>query len=240
MKKFRIIVLATLVVTLIPFLQSCLDSGNDNDDYFVTCPDGGKLAIGTVIVPDPAASRNFYFALDEGIKVFPGDTTAIRSFQPKDGQRVFIGYLKNEVEIPGYEINGRIFTIENILTKEIIPLTAETADSIGDDRINVTTHSLTNEYLTIECQYFSSQNANKKHMLNLVENKTIDKEEEDGYILLEFRHNAFKDEPLKIGPSIVSFRLTHIAEKMKEAKGVKVRVNTINDGVKSLQIDFKK
>lgn len=63
-------------------------------------------------------------------------------------------------EKPGYE-NGKIFTIEDILTKEIIPLTEATADSIGDDRINVTAHALTKDYLTIEYQYLGSMNENK-------------------------------------------------------------------------------
>lgn len=97
-------------------------------------------------------------------------------------------------EKPGYE-NGKIFTIEDILTKEIIPLTEATADSIGDDRINVTAHALTKDYLTIEYQYLGSMNENKKHMLNLVQNEITGPIKDDGYIYLEFRHNAFNDSP---------------------------------------------
>ena len=123
--------------------------------------------------------------MDNGDNVLPADTADIRNrkYTVAEGQRVFVGYLQMGEEKPGYE-NGKIFTIEDILTKEIIPLTEATADSIGDDRINVTAHALTKDYLTIEYQYLGSMNENKKHMLNLVQNEITGPIKDDGYIYL--------------------------------------------------------
>ena len=185
MRKFKLVTF-TLILALLPILQSCLD--NEDNDYWVTCPPGGILAIGTMKMPNADTPRDFFIALDNGNNVFPADTADIRNWKytVAEGQRVFVGYVKMEgEEKPGYE-NGKIFTIEDILTKDIIPLTEATADSIGDDRINVTAHALTKDYLTIEYQYLGSMDENKKHMLNLVQNEMTDPVEDDGYICLEF------------------------------------------------------
>mgnify|MGYP005929920619 FL=1 len=237
MRKFKLVTF-TLILALMPILQSCLD--NEDNDYWVTCPPGGVLAIGTMKIPNADTPRDFFIALDNGNNVFPADTADIRNWKytVAEGQRVFVGYVKMEgEEKPGYE-NGKIFTIEDILTKDIIPLTEATADSIGDDRINVTAHALTKDYLTIEYQYLGSMDENKKHMLNLVQNEITGPVEDDGYICLEFRHNAFDDSPSKLGSSLVSFKLANIADLLPTAKGIKLRVNTIYDNIQYITIDI--
>lgn len=236
MKKFSILAWIIILVTLIPVLQSCLDT--DDDNYLVTCPEGTQLALGTVIVPDANSPREFYFALDKGITVFPGDTTTFNNYKVKDGQRAFIGYLPKMEPIEGYDINAIIYSVEDILTKNIIPLTEETADSIGNDGINLTAYLINKDYLTLEYQYLGSMNANKKHMLNLVVNQTDNKDREEGYICLEFRHNAFDDTPLSPVNGIVSFKLNNIREEMKDKKGLKIRVPTVYDGVQDYKVNF--
>lgn len=236
MKKFKLIALIALLICATPMFQSCLDT--DNDNPWVTCPEGGLLGIGTVKVPDANVPRDFYFTLDNGVKLFPGDTTAVKNYSIANDQRVFVGYLRMDEPIAGYDVNGRIFSIENILTKEIIPLTEETADSIGNDGINLTTRIINEEFVTFEYQYLGSMNDNKKHMLNLVENRTDSKDSEEGYVCLEFRHNAFNDIPLKSGPGIVSFKLEKIKEQMKDKKGIKIRVKTIYDGIQDYKVEF--
>lgn len=235
MKKIKFIALAALL-SIAPIFQSCLNT--DNEDLLATCPEGGILSIGTVKVADANMPRDFYFALDNGAKLFPGDTTLVKNYTPINNQRVFVGYLKMDAPISGFDVNGRIFSLENILTKDIIALTKENADSIGNDGINITTKILNEEFLTIEYQYLSSMDQNKKHMLNLVENLTETKDSEEGYVCLEFRHNAFGDALLKAGPGVVSFKLENIREQMKDKKGLKIRVKTIYDGVQDHKIDF--
>lgn len=235
MKKFKLIALAALL-SITPLLQSCLNT--DDTDMIVTCPDGGLFAMGTVKVPDANTPRDFYFALDDGAKLFPGDTTLVKNYTPTDNQRVFVGYLKMEEPISGFDVSGKIFSLENILTKDIIALTEENADSIGNNGINLTTRILNADFLTIEYQYFGSGDKNKLHMLNLVENLTDTKDSEEGYICLEFRHNAFDDAPLKAGLGVVSFKLENIKDQMKGKKGLKIRVKTIYDGVQDYKVDF--
>lgn len=236
MKTLKQLALAVLLISTTSILQSCLNT--EDQDMIVTCPEGGVLAIGTVKVPDADMPREFYFALDNGVKLFPGDTTAIKNYPIIDNQRVFVGYLRMEQPISGYDINGRIFSIENILTKGIISLTKENADSIGNDAINLTTRILNEDFLTLEYQYFGSGDKDKKHMLNLVENLTDTKDTDKEYVCLEFRHNAFNDALLKAVPGVVSFKLENIKEQMKGKKGLKIRVKTIYDGVLDYKVNF--
>ena len=59
--------------------------------------------------------------------MYPSDTTYIHNYTVNDDQRVFIHFLPLEESIPGYKYNVKLIQIEDILTKDIIPLTEETA-----------------------------------------------------------------------------------------------------------------
>lgn len=234
MKKYKLMVLAALV-SISPLLQSCLDTDDNLTSYF---PDNGKLAIATVKVPDKDTPRDFFFALDSGDKLIPSDTTAIKNFPAINDQRVFVGYVKNNEPMGENILSGIIFSVEDILTKNIIPLTTATADSIRDNEINVTTYWVKDNFLTIEYQYLGSANPDKKHMLNLVQNQTTEPTADDGYVHLEFRHNAFDDQTLKTVPGIVSFKTDSIADQLTGKKGFKLRVKTIYDGIQYFKVDF--
>ena len=78
-------------------------------------------------------------------------------------------------------------------------------------------------------------------MLNLVINQTKQASaSEDDYLTLEFRHNAYDDEPRTLGWGVVSFRLKEIANQLAGKKGLKIIVNTIYDGKQTYTVDLKK
>ena len=161
MKKLRFYsVVFTFALLIIPMLQSCLNDDDENR--------GTRFTIGTIEV---IGEKEYFFNLDDGDKMYPSDTTYIHNYTVENNQRVFIHFLPLEEDIPGYDYNVKLIQLENILTKDIIPLTEETADSIGNDRINATSLWITGNYLNIEHQFFHSNNPDKKHMLNLVKMK---------------------------------------------------------------------
>ena len=140
-----------------------------------------------------------------------------------------------------FAYNVKLIQLENILTKDIIPLTEETADSIGNDRINATSLWITGNYLNIEHQFFHSNNPDKKHMLNLVINEASTGEnDKPDYVNLEFRHNAYNDSQLTLGTGLASFKLDNIAEQLKEKKGLNIRVKSLYEGERFMTIDIKK
>jgi len=230
MKRLSLYLMASAFLLLGSLaLQSCLnDWDSDSNNSYLT--------IGTLKI---IQGKDYYFNLDDGNKMYPGDTTYVHNYPLVDGQRTFIHYRPLDEKISGYEYNAQIFEIENILTKEIIPLTAATTDSIGDDPIDVTDIWITGNYLNISYQLYHSNNADKKHMLNLVVNQTTTPSAIDaGYVDLEFRHNAYNDAQRVVSSGVVSFKLDAIANQLTGKKGVKIRVKTIYDGIRYTTIDF--
>lgn len=226
MKKLSFIAV-TMMLALVPALQSCLD--DDGPSY-------SDLAIATI---RQIEGKEYYFSLDDGKKMYPGDITAVQHYPFVDGKRAFVSFNRLEEKVPGYDYNIQVERIDSILTKDIIPLTEETADSIGDNRINVTYRWVAQGYLNMEYQFYGTRNPNKRHMLNLVHNQDTELVDEDGYINLEFRHNSFEDNGGFLGEGLVSFKLDKVAEEMKTAKGLRIRVKTIYDGEKFYNIDFE-
>lgn len=231
MKKFKttLYVLLLLFVTT-PLLQSCLDDFDDDER--------SSLTIGTLRIID---GKDYYFALDEGTKMYPGDTAYINNYTLVEGQRAFVYFNLLDEKMEGYDYNAKINHIENILTKDIYSMPAEKADSIGDDRINVTNIWFTGDYVNIQYQLYHSASADKKHMLNLIVNEASDgTNDKEGYITLEFRQNAFDDTPRTPGAGIVSFKLDNIADRMEGKQGLNIRVKTLYDGERYMTVDFEK
>lgn len=221
MKKLKTLFLF-LILTLIsaPFLQSCLD---DNDVVYY-------LAIATIRTTE---GNDRYFTLDDGEKMHSQQTTFGTL---EDGQRVYVYFDMLDEKVDGYEYNITVKGIEKILTKERFVMDEETVDSIGDDKINITQIWFGDGYLNIKFQFRGTRNPEKLHMVNLVQNTIKEaNEEEEGYISLEFRHNAYSDRRTEVLNGIVSFKGPFTAEDMK---GLKVRYNSIYDGVKHVKIDF--
>lgn len=230
MRKLKITSAAFLLLLVtMPLLQSCLDDW-DNDDR-------SSLTIGTVRIID---GKDYYLALDEGTKMYPGDTTRINNYALIEGQRAFIYFNLLDEKIDGYDYNANINHIENILTKDIYSMPEEKADSIGDDRINISNMWITGDYLNIQYQLYHSNNPDKKHMLNLIINEASDgKNDKEGYVTLEFRQNAYDDSPHTPGTGLISFKLNNISNLIKDKKGLNIRFRSLYDGERYLTIDFK-
>lgn len=222
MKRFRTTLLAlTLTLILTPLLQSCLD---DDDNYYVT--------IATFRTNEDVGN---YFTMDNGKTLHTQQV--ISSLE--DGQRVNISFDILEEDVNGYDYTIKVRGLEKILTKPTITMTEETADSIGDDKINIIGIWLGDGYLNINYQFIGSRYSTKPHMINLVNNQIegTDEESEEGYLSLEFRHNAYGDNSGDVLNGIVSFKGPF---KEEDLSGLKVRYNSIYNGVKYTKIDFEK
>lgn len=235
MKFLRFSVYILVIFTLTLTVQSCLDDDKDSTE---------TLVISTIKMPDPKGTE-FYFGLDDGKKMYPGDIKSIGDYKPIDGQRAFVIFNSFEEKVAGYDYNIQVRKIVDILTKEIVTLGEgeNTEENLGNDKINITYMWVTNDlkYLTIEFQYYGTQNSEKKHFLNLtIKNlEPVPTSNEDSeYITLEFRHNKKGDTPDRLGEGYVSFKLNQIESQMEGKKGLKIRVNTLYEGEKYLTVNF--
>lgn len=226
MNKLRTnILLIAITLTTIPFLSSCLD--DDKDTPFI--------GIGTVKVVD---EDSYYFLLDNNETIFPGNTTSASQYEIKNDARVVVYFYMLDETVTGYTYNGKIIHIEYILTKDAIPLTEETADSIGNDKINIQRVWFAGNCLNIEFQMLGTGYSNKKHMVNLVRNEIENPEgniDADGYAVFEFRHNAYDDMPSKVLNGIVAFKEPLVEDE--DVKGIKILYTSIYEGEKVCLIE---
>lgn len=228
MNKLRTnILLCVITLISIPFLSSCLD--DDKETPF--------LGIGTIEVIE---GNDYYFLLDNGETIFPGDTTSLYKYQVEGGKRVIVYFYKINEDVSGYTYNGKILHVEDILTKDIIPLTENIADSIGDDRVDIQNVWFAGNCLNVEFKIQGTRYPDQKHMVNLVRNMMKDRErniDEDGYEVLEFRHNAYDDSPVQVLDGIVAFKQPFVYEE-QNVRGLKIKYNSIYEGVKYRIIEF--
>lgn len=239
MKKFTFMAFIFAIIATMPLLQSCL---NDDDGP-------SELLVISTINQVATDSKEFFFTLDDGKTMFPNNAQSWSNQELENGQRAFVIFNKLEEPINGYDYNIEVKDINKVLTKDIITMGEgeNTEEKIGDNKINTTYMWITKDkkYLTIEFQYYGTHNENKKHFLNLVINHVAqaptaasDDSTHDEYIDLEFRHNNEGDTPTRLGEGYVSFKLDKIQEQLEGKKGLRIRVNTIYNGIKIYEVKF--
>lgn len=217
-----------------PLLHSCIDDDHSplhNDNAY------SLLAMGTIRIIE---GNDYYFDLDDGTQMYPGDTAYIKNYTPIERQRAFIYYNLLSKKVNGYDYNAQVIHIQNIETKDIYVMPTAKADSIGDDRINITNMWFANHHLNIEYQIMQGQDSSVKHLQSLIVNPDNDnKNDKTDYITLEFRHNAHNDASQVQGTGFLSFRLDSIASLMEGKKGLNIRTRTIYDYIRYTTIEFK-
>lgn len=238
MKKFKFYVFIFAIMIAMPLFQSCLDDDDSPSDLLV-------ISTIDMISQD---SKDFYFTLDNGEKMYPSNGQAWSGMDFVKGQRAFVIFNELEEPVSGYDHNVQVKQIKKILTKDIVTMDDEenTEEKIGDDKINATYMWITKDkkYLTIEFQYYGTHSEDKKHFLNLVINNTQpalaanEGNQEDEYINLEFRHNSEGDYPQSLGEGYVSFKLDEIKNQMEGKKGLRIRVKPLYGEVKKYEVKF--
>ena len=238
MKKFRIIAIIFAILTTMPMLQSCLDDDNGPADI---------LVISTINQTSPD-SKDFYFTLDNGKKMYPNNIRGWDGKDFEDGQRAFVLFNELAEPVSGYDLNIKVRQIKEITTKDIVTMGEDDNDEekIGDDKINATYMWINKDrnYLTIEFQYLGTHSEDKKHFLNLVVNNpepaptANENADNDKYINLEFRHNDEGDYPDRLGEGYISFKLDKIKEQMEGKDGLRIRVKTLYGGIKKYEVKF--
>ena len=77
MKKFKFIAFIFAIMTTMPIFQSCLDDDNNPSDLFV-------ISTINMISQD---SKDFYFTLDDGKKMYPSNGQGWNGSDFVEGQR---------------------------------------------------------------------------------------------------------------------------------------------------------
>lgn len=230
MKKKSIFLTGLIIFIASIMLQSCKD--DDDDVYYYNAY---AYAIGNMVVNE---GESPYLQLDSK-KTMLLANTSIPSFFLENGRRVIINFSLLQENYMGYDYYIAINDIDTVLVKNIIPITPETADSIGNDPVNILDMWTSDEYLTIQFEMKGA--GEKKHMVNVVRDFSLSENpDKDNYMQLEFRHNTEDDPQIERRLwGIASFRLKDLAPQESNLSGLKIKVNTFK-GEKTYNLKYDK
>lgn len=232
MKKLNLYLL-TMMMVVIPFLQSCDDDGYSLGDFIF------RMATVHVI-----SGNTYYLETDNGDKLWPA-ATQIPWYKPIDGQRVWADYTPLSDQIPetDYKHAIRVNYLFNVLTKTVDELTAENEEAIGNDPAYITDMWVSSNYLNMELVLNIPYD--KPHRVSLVENMLDDDPviDEEGYVCLEYRFKREKDFSNSGRINYVSFNLGEYGPLRltdDAIKGLKVKINSIENGERVIAFEYKK
>ena len=197
MKK---IVFGILIGSLL-ILTGCLD----DDGYSV-----GNQWIGFGVIQNV---NNLKVKMDNGdlLKPVSYNNTAYYNFETRDGldvgDRVFLNFtilddsVDDSTDVTTYFVT--LNSLEEVLLKQIMDITPEKEDSIGNDPIIVKDTWIANNMLNFKLKYWGRY---ETHFINLVKQPGV-LTADDQPIQLELRHNNNNDDDAIPYTAYVSFRL---------------------------------
>ena len=220
-----------LLLSMVVFLTSCLD---DDDSKWPL--NSVYTTIGEVV---EESDDVYYIDSDKDNKLYVQNVDALKNSEIENGDRVYAEFIfvENNTNRPENGSEIKVGFIYKVLTKDIEHLSNENEYEIGDDNIDVSNIWLSGDYLNLMYSFFTDSKT--VHFLNMV---TVDhpKKAEDGYLYLEFRHNANYDfnEVNGLYNGLVSFDVDEIIRQNPGMKGFIIRVNR-NKGERFYKVDLK-
>lgn len=191
------------------------------------------VTIGMADVQKPPQYDAPYLVLDNGEKLW-----VVQSAMPyqdlKPGERIFGNYSLLEPGKDGFNYNIRLNDYTMVPIQDIIDLTPDNVDSIGDKKVQVKDMWPTAKYLNV--RFMLNFPNPQQPILNLVVNRMIPLVD-DGYAHLELRYNNNgSNGRLVLG--LVSFRLGDYTPEESDLKGLKILVNTVSEGEKTYTFSY--
>ena len=175
------------------------------------------IDIATVV---PEGETAYSLLLDNGKRLWPAASTV--RYSPSYNQRVFLNYTLLSDAQSGYDHYIKVNDIWNILTKQVIELNSQNADSIGNDPVKTNAIWIGGDYLNVSFMF--NYGGIRPHAINLVKN-TLSSEASADAVDLEFRHNAYQSSQTKLYEGFVCFDLkplrSHDADSLKLSVKVK-------------------
>ncbi len=213
----RSIVYFFLLCIVVPFLYCC---GDDDSDEF-----GNNHSIQFSTVEIQSTNNSPYFVLDNGMKLWVTESLVPYNAL-KAGSRVMINYTILQYGNDGFDYYIRLNGFSVVPLQDIINLTPENQDSIGNVSVDVQKMWIGASYLNLN--FYINLPGAKQPIINLVVNR-IEPPLEDGYAHLQLCYNN-NGSTGRLVSGIVSFNLGEYASGDSSYKGLKVLVNLANKG----------
>jgi hypothetical protein len=182
---------------LIAFTSGCSMDSEENEYY--------QYTLGVV---EGNSASTFMLLTDGGERLRPLEFQPA-NYEIEEGKRVSVLYSiieKNDSETYDYSI--KLASVSNVLTKQIVVANDEVRDTIGNDPVAINWLSIGNDYLNVDFTFWADS---KPHYFDLVLDSA--KQDKEGFITLNFHHNAKDDIKYMKYSGLISFPL----EMLKDA-----------------------
>ena len=157
-----------------------------------------------------SSDATFTILTDDGYRLKPTEFLS-NDYEIVDGkQRVIVQFaIVSEAESAEIDYEVKVALIENVPVKTIITANEEVRDSLGNDPVSISALTLGNGYLNVQFSFYGQKA--EKHYLYMVYDE--EKQEKEGFITLDFHHNAHDD--IKSSPysGLFSFPLEQFEEE---------------------------
>lgn len=244
MKKIHMLcsLLAALCLTA---FTGCNDNDGDYPNVY-----GLITTIHTIGEGDGTTDYYFeYFKRDNGETLYPSERPS--GFEAEENRRAVIYFDLLAGAVEGYDYNIRLYRVEKIFTgTSQVVTTQEELEALGGDRtgFNLQTFNLSRKWLTFYALYPVTDNS--KHTFALAVDRTPDTPEgqdigmgndgtsEEGYLDVVLCHSAGGDAAGYTQGYYISFDLEPIAGELEGMKGIKLRIDTFENGTKYIKLDL--
>ena len=200
---------------------------SDNDGYSL-----GKFRI-SIATAIPEGTTAYSLLLDDGTKLWPAATAVY--YRAPTNQRVFVNYTLLSDKEGDFDHYIKVNDIWNVLTKPVIDLNTQNADSIGNDPVRVNEMWVGNNYLNTSFSF--NYSGVKPHAINMVLN-TLEENNNGRVLELELRHNSFESESNRLFDGFACFDLKPFRIEGKDSIPIVIKYKDW-DGDKTYELMYK-
>ena len=201
---------------------------NDNDGYSLS-----NAAVGLATVEKISSESSAYFlVLDSGTKLWPAATN-FPYYRPDNGQRLMVNFTLLSDGNSEYDHDIKVNDLAKVLTKPMVELTAENADSIGSSPVVIQDIWVGADYINV---IFDFKANNKRHMVNIVE--SADFGSTDELTKLQFRHNSYGDSEKYWNRGLASFNISQLKAEGKTAVNIELSAVDYKGEVKTYKLTY--
>lgn len=190
----------------------------------VSCDDKDSFSLGDfrvdIATVDSLSKNSYALILDNGDRLWPGASDVV--YLPKSNQRVFVNYTILSGQQGEYAHYVKINDIWDVLTKSVIDLDENNAETIGDDPVGLNKMWIGGDYLNINFMF--NYGGIRPHWINLVNNTLSPNDNDDDIIQLEFRHNSYGSTNMRLFEGFVCFDLKPFRQESVDSVKFSIRV----------------
>ncbi|GAO28820.1 NigD1/NigD2 family lipoprotein [Geofilum rubicundum] len=208
---------------LVVFASGC-SMDNEESEYY-------QYTLGVV---EGNSASTFMIFTDGGERLRPVEFQPT-NYEIEEGKRVLARYsVIEESDSETYDYSVKLASISNVLTKQIVVANEEVRDTIGNDPVTINWLSIGNGYLNVDFAFWADS---EPHYFDLVLDST--KQDKEGFITLNFHHNAKEDIKYMQYSGLISFPLEMLEDDAADSVKLLFTSKKEDNSIFTKELEYK-